>query len=831
MEKKEKESTNTHNETKESIYINVLEDLNNEQLSTIKRAIKARDEEALIKLFKDSFEGLKVFNSAEFLANNGLKPNKTFLREFDTLLFLAFKRALTAEPTPLKVLVNLLTRKPVIYEREVKKINKLTNSNREINKLTINKLTNNKFSLLYSVLLHRHFDSFEYHSLFMTLSRLFDDLEKKRLVRMCDSKYKSYEITAKGLIFCLNKLQPKLPNLESTIKQTEKSNKILEAFQAYIGLDPEKEQQYKNGKNITLDLSDLLTFDYGLYEYIINNPDDFFNLVENRVHLINPPDVLLEDSVNFGAESIDKIMSFETNITMFKEPMIFIKSATFQCAKCGEEKPVEFQNYKKPKVECDSCHSKKGKYINQKLVNLQEFVCKSHFDAMAIKCRTFWNSETEQLRKIPYEYVQKRLRLLGILRTDTFKRQDRNANSLVFQLLSYQLAQEEEEKPLTKEAVKQQIKDFKGGYYDSLIESFCPNVIGCENAKLGLLATLVMKGDKDREDRLNLLLFGNSGIGKSLLLKSAKKLYNELEFQPAAQTTERGLTAAIKQVNGERTVEPGLLVLQHSSALGVEEINAITQEDQRALLDSLENGEVKISKAGYKISFPARTSIIGTCNPYNGWQVDLDLPPAEQTGLISALLSRFDLKIYVEPLNEENESKVYEAFINRKKNKNKSVEFSRDFIKSLLVYAREYEVSADKETEQQIKLNVMQLKKEFRSDDLRMFRGFRNLVEARARLSLSENIQPSHILWAYDFYSLMLKRWYGNFSNNSNRANEIKQRMFDFLDQKKDKISLEDVKQALNITDKEEALFQTIFKDLKYKGDIYEPKFGYVKAL
>jgi DNA replicative helicase MCM subunit Mcm2 (Cdc46/Mcm family) len=266
-----------------------------------------------------------------------------------------------------------------------------------------------------------------------------------------------------------------------------------------------------------------------------------------------------------------------------------------------------------------------------------------------------------------------------------------------------------------------------------------------------------MKGDKDREDRLNLLLFGNSGIGKSLLLKNAKKLYNELEFQPAAQTTERGLTAAIKQVNGERTVEPGLLVLQHSSALGVEEINAITQEDQRALLDSLENGEVKISKAGYKISFPARTSIIGTCNPYNGWQVDLDLPPAEQTGLISALLSRFDLKIYVEPLNEENESKVYEAFINRKKNKNKSVEFSRDFIKSLLVYAREYEVSADKETEQQIKLNVMQLKKEFRSDDLRMFRGFRNLVEARARLSLSENIQPSHILWAYDFYSLMQK--------------------------------------------------------------------------
>jgi hypothetical protein len=55
--------------------------------------------------------------------------------------------------------------------------------------------------------------------------------------------------------------------------------------------------------------------------------------------------------------------------------------------------------------------------------------------------------------------------------------------------------------------------------------------------------------------------------------------------------------------------------------------------------------------------------------------------------------------------------------------------------------------------------------------------------------------------------------------------------MFDLLDQKKDKISLEDVKQALNITDKEEALFQTIFEDLKYKGDIYEPKFGYVKAL
>ena len=270
-----------------------------------------------------------------------------------------------------------------------------------------------------------------------------------------------------------------------------------------------------------------------------------------------------------------------------------------------------------------------------------------------------------------------------------------------------------------------------------------------------MLVALALRGEKPADLRENVLLFGNPGIGKSFLLQTTEELYEELSTISTSQSTERGLTAGIKAENKEYRIEPGALALSNGGVLALEEINTLEPEEQKALLEPLSSGKVKITKV-IKATFPAQTSVIFTCNPSNNRMVSLELAPSEQTGLISAFLSRIGLKLYVNP---PPSSRIREAFLRRRRGETKVVPYSTDLIKSILVYSRSFDPILPREMERIFADAQEEIMQSYQITDNRQIKTFYNLAEAFARLDLSSEITEKHIKLAHLFYTEVLEEW------------------------------------------------------------------------
>lgn len=183
---------------------------------------------------------------------------------------------------------------------------------------------------------------------------------------------------------------------------------------------------------------------------------------------------------------------------------------------------------------------------------------------------------------------------------------------------------------------------------DSIVSSFAPHIFGHEDIKLGII--LQFLGGVEKEGRvsirrdINVLLVGDPSTAKSMLLKYAAEFHPKAVYTSGKSSSAAGLTAAVVMdpETKDFAIEAGALLRADGGICCIDELEKMSQMDQVALHECLEQGTISISKAGINVTLKAKTPVLAAMNPV-GSRYNRMRSLRQNISISQAILSRFDL--------------------------------------------------------------------------------------------------------------------------------------------------------------------------------------------
>ncbi|GIX62816.1 amine oxidase, putative [Babesia caballi] len=180
--------------------------------------------------------------------------------------------------------------------------------------------------------------------------------------------------------------------------------------------------------------------------------------------------------------------------------------------------------------------------------------------------------------------------------------------------------------------------------------SLCRRAVGRNYIKAGLLLSLlggvpVYKNNQmQRRGNIHCLLVGDSGVGKSLMLRSMCDMLDTAFFFSGGSVTASGLTAGAVREKGssEYSLEAGALVLASGGTCCIDELDKTTQQQQNALLEAMESQSVSVAKGGIVCTLNAQCTVVCAANPTGG-RFNPNASVIKNIKLVPPLISRFDL--------------------------------------------------------------------------------------------------------------------------------------------------------------------------------------------
>lgn len=308
---------------------------------------------------------------------------------------------------------------------------------------------------------------------------------------------------------------------------------------------------------------------------------------------------------------------------------------------------------------------------------------------------------------------------------------------------------------------------------ESLVEIFDESIIGNDIVKEALLYSLVNVGDDldsikkhKRRKRINVLLAGDPGQAKSLLIKRASSLIPNSRCESVQHSSGKSLTALVTVENDQSFLRLGPISLSGGRICGLNEIGTMIPEDQNYLLDIMEEGEYTFNKKGISAKIESPTTIIATTNlndsyTYTGSRSlneSFDKTSLSQIPLQRPLLDRFDLIIIlkdicdIEALREYAEKKI--------ESQSDVIPDQFNFLQKYVEYARKLNPIFSPESNQMIidyYVNLRRTNPDLKSK--RVLDSIFRLCTAVSKLKLKDVVDSDDVTHAIRFYNTLVNKY------------------------------------------------------------------------
>ena len=451
-----------------------------------------------------------------------------------------------------------------------------------------------------------------------------------------------------------------------------------------------------------------------------------------------------------------------------------------------------------------------------------------------------------------------KVRITGTLKTFREERSGKFKNYIYVNHIE-PLEQEFEELELSEEDEAKILELSKDPHiHDKIINSTAPSIRGYREVKEAIALQLFGGAVKELEDGtrlrgdIHILIVGDPGIGKSQILKYVSKLAPRSVYTSGKGTSGAGLTAAaVRDELGGWSLEAGALVLGDQGNVCVDELDKMRSEDRSALHEALEQQTVSIAKAGIMATLNTRCSVLAAANPKFG-RFDRYKSVADQIDLPSPILSRFDLTFVIEDRpNVEKDRALAQHILKIHQSSNVDYEIEPELLRKYIAYARKnINPKLTDEATKVLEEFYVSVRSGGVEEDTpvpitaRQLEAIIRLAEASAKLQLKDKVEASDAHRAIALQRKTLEKIgldpeTGKIdidkvegrtpTSDRERMNKVIREIED-LEEEFENVPVTVLKENLaEKYDISEEKAESILKQLKGKGIIYEPHNGVVK--
>ncbi|MEK6890373.1 MAG: minichromosome maintenance protein MCM [Nanoarchaeota archaeon] len=553
-------------------------------------------------------------------------------------------------------------------------------------------------------------------------------------------------------------------------------------------------------KVISLSFDHIAEFSPVLSESLSEMPEQTIEIMESafeelgmgsmkgsRIRLTDLPNTFNVKIREIRAKNLDQLLAVEGIVRQASDVRPQVVNAKFECPTCGAILSVLQIDRKFREPSRCSCGFKGSfRLLSKEMVDTQRLVIEESPDSLEggeqpRRINVFLKEDLVDPKMEDKTTPGSKVRILGVLKEVPVPLQT-GAISTRFDIAieannTIPLEESFESLDISEEEIKEILEIAADPYLRKrLTQSIAPSIYGFEQIKEAVLLQLFGGVKKKKSDGgstrgdIHLLLVGDPGVAKSVLLKFASTIAPKGRYVSGKAASAAGLTAAVVKDEFLKgwSLEAGAMVLSNKGAVCIDEIEKMTEQDRSAMHEAMEQQTVTISKANIHATLRAETTVLAAGNPKLG-RFDPYTPIPQQIDISPALLSRFDVIFVIrdlpnkiqdeaiathvlqehkqEVVREIIEPKLLRKYISyaRQKIKPKLTNAAIEEIKDFYVNLRNQSVRSDSEIKP-IPITARQLE------------GIIRLSEANAKLRLSPEVLIEDARKAIELLKISLRQ-------------------------------------------------------------------------